>query len=370
LNQITAQDIRVSRSDIISVVETILIMNQFGAIQPPPLMEWQSVLSETTVRMLRLPPDAMRDDIVVAMGPLSDLSVASEALVTRQIQTFRLQQALPLLKNIAALPWVAFFQVIQSYLIVPLQRVLSGFTDDALFFSYELRQELSYTHVTEDLEPILVRERKLQSQLRDELPEVTVDKIQYLVHQLRAMLSYSSTIRPMSVPGREQTLAYLQRAILYGPLAMLLSPSLQDAIQSATDSSSEHLARIIAYLLAKYNKERITYNDQELKNKIAVRDEKERVNIIAEFNTLSDEERAMELMIKRRGMGKWAVGGTKRIYAYDKEYYDEEREKRLHAGIMDDMGELGDMDDRGDMGDEPFEEEGYDNNQHGDDDYE
>jgi hypothetical protein len=368
ITQVTTQDLRVSRSDIISVVETILIMNQFGAVQPPPLMEWQSVLSETTARMLRLPPDAERDDIVVAMGPLSDLSVASEALVTKQCQTFRLQQALPLLKNIAGLPWVAFFQVIQSYLIVPLQRMLSGFTDDALFFSYELRQELSMIHITEDLEPILVRERKLQSQLRDELPEVTVDKIQYLIHQLRAMLSYSSTIRPMSVPGREQTLAYLQRAILYGPLAMLLSPSLQDAIQSATDSSSEHLARIIAYLLAKYNKERISYNEQELKNKIAIRDEKERVNIVAEFNTLSDEERAMALMNKRLGMGKWSVGGTKLIYAYDKEYYDQEREKRLHAGIMDDMG---DMDDMGyGEGDEPFEEEGYDNNQHGDDDYE
>jgi hypothetical protein len=370
MNQITSQDIRVSRSDIISVIETILIMNQFGAVQPPPLMEWQSVLSETTTRMLRLPPDAARDDIVVAMGPLSDLSVASEALVTKQCQTFRLQQALPLLKNIAGLPWVAFFQVIQSYLIVPLQRMLSGFTDDALFFSYELHQELSLVHVTEDLEPILVRERKLQSQLRDELPEVTVDKIQYLVHQLRAMISYSSTIRPMSVPGREQTLTYLQRAILYGPLAMLLSPSLQDAIQSATDSSSEHLARIVAYLLAKYNKERISYNDQELKNKIAIRDEKERVNIIAEFNSLSDEERAMELMNKRKGLGKWAVGGTKLIYAYDKEYYDQERDKRIHAGIMDDMDDMGYMDDRGDMGDEPFEEEGYDNNQHADDDYE
>ena len=365
IHQITSHDLRVSRSDIISVVETILIMNQFGAVQPPPLMEWQSVLSETTMRMLRLPPDAGRDDIVVAMGPLSDLSVASETLVTKQCQTFRLQQALPLLKNIVGLPWVAFFQVIQSYLIVPLQRMLSGFTDDALFFSYELRHELSAIHITEDLEPILVRERKLQSQLRDELPEVTVDKIQYLIHQLCAMVSYSSTIRPMSVPGREQTLAYLQRAILYGPLAMLLSPTLQDAIQSATDSSSEHLARIIAYLLAKYNKERISYNDQELKNKIAIRDEKERVNIIAEFNTLSDEERAMELMNKRLGMGKWAVGGTKLIYAYDKDYYDQEREKRLHAGIMDDMGN--------DMGnnDDPFEEEeGYDNNEHADDDYE
>ena len=370
MNQITSQDLRVSRSDIISVVETIMIMNQFGAVQPPPLMEWQSVLSETTTRMLRLPPDAERDDIVVAMGPLSDLSVASESLVTKQCQTFRLQQALPLLKNIAGLPWVAFFQVIQSYMIVPLQRMLSGFADDALFFSYELQEELSYFHIKEDLEPILDRERKLQSQLRDELPEVTVEKIQYLVHQLRAMLSYSSTIRPMSVPGREHTLAYLQRAILYGPLAMLLSPSSQDAIQSATDSSSEHLARIIAYLLAKYNKERITYNEQELKNKIAIREEKERVNIVAEFNTLSDEERAMELMNKRKGLGKWAVGGTKLIYAYDKEYYDQEREKRLQAGIMDDMDDMGDMGDMGDENDEPFEEEGYDNNQHADDDNE
>lgn len=374
MNQIASQDLRVSRSDILSVVETILIMNQFGAVQPPPLMEWQHVLSETTTRMLRLPPDAARDDIVVAMGPLSDLSVASEALVTKQCQTFRLQQALPLLKTIAALPWVAFFQVIQSYFIVPLQRVLSGFTNDALFFSYELQQELSVLHVTEDLEPILERERKLQSQLRDELPEVTVEKIQYLVDQWRVMLSYSSTIRPMSVPGREQTLAYLQRAILYGPLAMLLSPSAADAIQSATDSSSEHLARMIAYLLAKYNKERISYNDQELKNKLAIREEKERVNIIAEFNALSDEERAMELMNKRKGLGKWAVGGTKLIYAYDKEYHDQEREKRIRAGIVEEDWEWEDEgkdegEDEGDrVGEE--EEEGYDHNQHADDDYE
>jgi len=355
MDQITTQDLRVSRSDLISVMETILIMNQFGAIQPPPLMEWQRVLSETTTRMLRLPPDAERDDIVVAMGPLSDLSLASETIVTKQCQSFRLQQALPLLKMIAALPWVAFFQVLSSYLIVPLQRVLSGFADDALFFTYELQEDLSLLHVEEDLAPILERERKLQSQLRDELPEVASEKIQYLIHQWRVILSYSSTIRPMSVPGRERTLEYLQRAILYGPLAMLLSPSAQDAIQAATDSSSEHLARIIAYCLAKYNKERISYNDQELKNKIAIREEKERVNIIAEFNALSDEERAMELMNKRKGLGKWAVGGTKLIYAYDKEYYDQEREKRARAGIMEE-------DEEG--------EEGYDNNQHADDDEE
>jgi hypothetical protein len=169
----------------------------------------------------------------------------------------------------------------------------------------------------------------------------------------------------MTVPGHERTLEYFQRAILYGPLAMLLSAPLQDAIQSATDTVHEHLARIIAYLLAKYNKERISYNDQELKDKIAVRDEKERVNIIANFNALTDEERAMELMNKRLGLGKWSVGGTKLIYAYDKDYYDAEREKRIHAGITDGTGEGYNMEPFGDS-----LEEGYDNNQHGDDDYE
>ena len=365
MDQLMANDLRISRSDIISVMETLLIMNDLGAIKPSPLNEWQQVISETTTRMMRLPPDAMRDDIVVAMGPLSDLSVMSETIVGKQCAAFRLHKAIPILKNMAALPWIAFFQVLQSYFIVPLQRMLSGFTKDALFFSYELRQELSSIHINDDLEPLLERERRLQSQLQEEWPESATAKIQYLIRQWSIMVPYSSKIRPMSVPGHERTLEYLQRAILYGPLAMLLFAPLQDAIQSATDTTHEHLARMVAYLLAKYDKERISYNDQELKDKIAVRDEKERVNIIANFNALTDEERAMELINKRLGLGKWSVGGTKLIYAYDKDYYDAEREKRIHAGITDMIGEGYDV--------EPFGEsmeEGYDNNQHGDDDYE
>jgi hypothetical protein len=97
---------------------------------------------------------------------------------------------------------------------------------------------------------------------------------------------------------------------------------------------------------------------------------------------LSDEERSVELMNKKLGIGKWAVGGTKLIYAYDKDYYDQERQKRMAAGIVDfsgsGNGELGvpggrEYDDVGlrDHGDDEYEQEGgYDNNQHGDDDAE
>jgi hypothetical protein len=35
------------------------------------------------------------------------------------------------------------------------------------------------------------------------------------------------------------------------------------------------------------------------------------------------------------GIGEYAVGGTKAIYAYDKDRYDIEREQRAQAGIID-----------------------------------
>jgi hypothetical protein len=136
---------------------------------------------------------------------------------------------------------------------------------------------------------------------------------------------------------------------------------------------------LVALTLNKYKRERISFNDQEIKELIAIRNEKERVNVIAEFNKLTDEERAVELMNKRLGLGKWAVGGTKLIYAYDKDYYDLERQKREAAGIIDFPG-LGpdqvealngrEVDEYGFPVFGDAEEDGYEHNQHMDDDME
>ena len=122
----------------------------------------------------------------------------------------------------------------------------------------------------------------------------------------------------------------------------------------------KYLLEIVALTLNKFNKERLTFSDNELKEKLAIRDEKERSNIIAQYSKLTDEERAVELMNQRLGLGKYAVGGTKVIYSYDKGYYDLERQKRMDAGITDFPGpEIEGFD---------IIEEGYENNQHADDD--
>jgi hypothetical protein len=187
------------------------------------------------------------------------------------------------------------------------------------------------------------------------------------------------------VPGRELALGYIQEAIFYGPLASLINSAeivegteIKNPIKSMGDPSIRFLLELIVLTLNKYNIEKVSFSDEEIKNLIAIREEKERVNIIKEFDNLTDEEKHVELMNKRLGIGKWAVGGTSKIYKYDAEYYDEEREKRLAAGIVEFPGRdqldpaLGrGVDNLGfhNYTDEELEADGgYDFNQHGDDD--
>jgi hypothetical protein len=199
---------------------------------------------------------------------------------------------------------------------------------------------------------------------------------------LSALLPYKNSIRPIVIPGRSNTLEYIQRSILYGTIGTLLNsddiPSdtvITSSIKNIGDPSIQYIRNLLVSILTKYKNERLSYDDQQIKNLIAIRDEKERVNVVNEFNKLTDEERVIELMNKRLGLGKWAVGGTKLIYAYDKDYYDLERQKRISAGIIDVPG-LGQGDDMMPMGrehdefgmpvydDAYYEEEGgYDHNE-------
>jgi hypothetical protein len=201
-------------------------------------------------------------------------------------------------------------------------------------------------------------------------------KLQHYINQMRVLLPYKNNIRPTVVPGRQITLEYIQRALFYGPLSTLIHSAeipegavLKGAVKNVNNPSMRFLLEVVSFTLHKYNSEKLSYDDREIKNMIEIRAEKERVNVLAKFNSLSDEERRMERTNMKLGMGQWAVGGTKVIWTYDKEYYDQERHKRMAAGISDFPGQE-DSNGREDDGDEYNNEEddGYDFNQHGDDD--
>jgi hypothetical protein len=322
------------------------IMNEFGDVEPSPLPGWGEIIQQTTDGFLSLPPDADRGDVALAAGPISEATSGSERIIQERL-TDSVYQGL--LEEIVKLSWMNFFQVIQTYFITPYERLLTQFTDSSLFIPIELKKALSEDHVSKDITPILTSDLQIikakEGDINKDSMSLARSKLKYFVEQMSQVLDFKNKIRPIVVPGRDKSLVYIQRAILYGPLATLINPAeipagteIKSAVKSIGDPSMKFLLELVALTLAKYKREKISFNDQQIKELIAIRNEKERVNVIKEFDKLTDEERAVELINKRLGIdgiNKWSVGGTKLIYAYDKDYYDLERQKREAAGIID-----------------------------------
>ena len=362
-----------------------LVMNELGTIEPPLFMNvegaWKRIVTETSKRLHELPPDASVDLIAEAQELISN---STNQAVQTLMNCFTVN-IYEIIENIVTLPWASFFQVIQTYFIVPFQRLLVNFSQDALFIPMELRNIVSETHAKEILKPILLQDMivlKDSTELNMPSHVAAKEQLEQFIKQLRAIAPFKHKIRASMVRGGQTTLEYFQKAFFYEPLMTLIDPDRTQcrvAMDIVANPSSGFLRNLVTKSLVKYNKEKLSFNDEEIKNRIAIRDEKERVNVVAEFDKLTDEERAMELMNKRLGLGKWSVGGTKLIYAYDKEYFDLERQKRMNAGIVD-FPDQALQEPQGipldPLGfpirtDAYYENEGgYDNNQHADDDFE
>ena len=378
---------KVEPIEIKKITSVTDIMSTLGDVVPEPIAGWSPVVKETTKAFLGLTVDSGVDDIALAAATISAVTKESEKIIYARL-TSELHQKI--MKSMTRLSWMNFFEVIQTYFITPFQRMVSHFDIESMFIPVELVEVLSETHVKDDLIPILETDMKL---LYDKGAEITNPdlqfarmKLQHYINQMKVLLPFKNNIRPTVVPGRQVTLEYIQRALFYGPLSTLLHAAeipegaeIKSSIKSLGNTSMRFLLEIVAFTLEKYNKEKLSYDDKEIKNLIAIRAEKERVNVLAEFNKLTDEERKIELTNMHLGIGKWAVGGTKVIYAYDKEYYDQERQKRISAGISDFPGQEEEpyggreVDEMGfDVyNDEEMEMEGgYDHNQYGDDDME
>ena len=108
-------------------------------------------------------------------------------------------------------------------------------------------------------------------------------------------------------------------------------------------------------MTTRFKDEGFNLTPEQIRELIAKRNEMEKSNIIKKMNDMSRAGKDIEKIKMRLGLGDWAVGGTKGIYAYDPERYDVEREQRAQAGIIDfpgygPEGPTGSKDAKPDMG--------------------
>ena len=333
-------------------IETTLL--EWANSPIPPIENWKEMITSMTTQLMKLnrhTEDAF--EIATVAGELSQAVLPyKERIVERyaekKVDRLGSKQVRSILEHIASLSWFDFFNVLQTYFITPFQRIIVSFTTESLSVPVELVESLSKIHVDEYLTPMLKIElalffERFAAGLHDASHNFAKRKLATYVERLSAIMHYRNRIRPTMIPGKKLVLEYFQQAILYGPLERLLDSSDEsgeshDSMDAMSDPSMDFLLSVMQFQLKKFTVEQLSYDDKQLKDKIAMRNEKERVTIIKKFDALTDEERQVELINKRLGLGEWAVGGTKAIYAYDKEYYDLEREKRMKAGITDGPG--------------------------------
>ena len=322
-------------------------ISEFAEITPLPTTNWKETISTTINALSQIPTQSIenRSYIVSALGPLSEEVDRVESKAKERLS--------PSIKNIldiiSGLNWTNLFQVLQAYFIIPFHRVISTFNSKSLFVPPELK--LSGIHI-EDVQKIIDMDTAVVNKLRDIFSQSTMTfaraKVQYFIHQLSAILPFKNRLRPQTLTGKSNTVEYIQRLIVYGPLSELIDPGFIpsdiDHIgldRIVIDSSIRAIITLVSTSLEKYSREKISFSDAEVRNMIAVRNEKEKTNIIRSMDNMTDDERGIAVLTKQLGIGRWAVGGTSAIYAYDPDQYDREREERLGAGIIDFQGESG-----------------------------
>ena len=338
--------------------------------------KWSAIVTNTFNAFVKLQKDYKQADEYSATKSIQAI-ISMEETKTQTL----LPKYVNIINDIIHLPWVTFCSTIRTYFIIPFQRLLTTFSHGSLRIPYELMTTFSTTHIKDDIQkPILDPEFKFTStfnianyamkykgkhNIEEEIKTKIYELIRIFIDQLIHVVQYKDKFQFRNIVSSDKFVLLINSLSLYGSFNILL--------HTYGNEITNYMINVISFQLKKYAEQKLVSDPTIIKARIESRNEKERTDIISKFDKLNPEERRQEIINKRLGIGKWAIGGTKAIYKYDKEYYDLEREKRLDAGIIDFPGMNAGLD--GPQVDElgfsmEGDEDGYDNNQHGDDDYE
>jgi hypothetical protein len=328
-----------------------VVLEQFASVEPAPLFMWHARLTETLERLRALGPNADEGQMVEALGPFSVSIGTAETAVKARVD----RKVARLLDTIAAFPWDRFLQVLETYLVVPFRKIASRFSVTQQIGFIPRDTDFSTDHYAL-LEKVIQNDNGLVTAfMRQQPTPFSLAKIAHCLTQISALLPFKLRLRPSQIPGRNFAFQYIQQALLFGPLAELLDTSIippnsesnssssAAAAGAVNDNTAVLLTKLINGAFMKFQGEQLGFNDEQLREIIQARNEKELRGILDRKTAMSDEERMVDSLLQARGMGRWAVI---RADLYNPNQFDIERQQNAEAGIDEDLyglnfGELG-----------------------------
>ena len=303
-------------------------------IDPEPALGYREVMAGTQAQLTKLAVDAKEAEVAMA---LSDFSVmASNLEETCKTRLSAAQHAI--LDTIVEEGAESIVRFIQSYAIVPLSQLISK---QAPKLSVPKAWDLSWQHQM-DVSNLLAAHRSYLAKFNKVIVTPWLKaKVETFIAQARAIMNKLELLRPIQIPGGKQTYSFFLKFCLFAPLANLIDPNTlpmsggTELPASQVEQQAMFPARFIADMLSRFKEEGAHLTPEQIREQIAKRNEMEKANILVKMSGMSRATKDIEKLKMKLGLGDWAVGGTKAIYAYDQDRYDIEREQRAEAGIID-----------------------------------
>lgn len=310
-------------------------------LDPPPFEDYVSILQETIASVSSLAPGATDAEKAIAYGPLSEKALAFEEGLQQ-----RIGKAHESIKSLLTLSPQTLGETLRSYFLIPFQRALSETVPIKVQKSYKLS-----TETVEDIEEILKSHTgyilKMANEVRAD--KYVKSKINEFVSRLAVVTPlFIRTLRANLLPAGEIGLKYIQQIIIYGIFYEFINPnhiptkefgSVVAPARSVTENASMPI-KMLGLCLGRLSGEGLNLSGEKIRELIAERYEKEKQNIIKDFDGMDKDTKTVALLSKKLGLGKWAVGGTKKIRQYDPDQYHTEKEDRAAAGIVDTVAEV------------------------------
>lgn len=334
----------------VTLLSGVSLMEMLRDMKPAPFEKWSEVISNTILAIQTFSTEKSPDetDIATAYGPLSNLAEEFKQELIERLGQENGRTFEQLVKQSPS----ALVQSLQTYFLIPFQRLRSGFHTGSLRVqkNYELGGGTE-----DDIHLILQNHLAYMDELKKKMNGLTKNKIEQTREKLISCISVlQNHIRTPLLPGGSIGLPYLIQAMVLGIFAECANPNIVPEGKHSETLDARGSIQILAICLARFKVEGLNFTQAEIRTLIARRDEVEKMRIISKFDRMSPEERAAELMNKRLGLGTWAVGGTDAVWKYNSVQYERERVER---------GEMVGLADGGPAADEAGREEGYANEQ-------
>ena len=328
---------RVTPVTVESPVAGMAVLNRLLRMDPAPFDGWRLLMTQTMERVGRLTPNPDAITIADAYGPMSDFLARGMEEMERRVG----ENSLKGLRKLFEQSPTQVVESVRTYFLVPFQRLLTGFHIDTLKVSTKYGLP---TQTRDDIDKVLHDHLTYLTQLKKYVKGYTSLKLMEAKKQLARILPIlQNEIRSTVIPGGTQGTPYIVGTLLIGILGEFINPNITPTASAEgtgeLGGSYEPTARvplnILEVCLSRLQLEGLNFSEDQSRDMIARRIEAEKMTFINRLDRLTPEEKKVELMKKRLGLGEWSVGGTKAIFSLDPDQYERERVQRIEMGVGD-----------------------------------